>query len=334
VHDDRVVVERRIERELWQRILPHVYRERRPLALEAWHVPGEPVSHDHAVAQAFEPFALGGAWGPPWGTTWFRLRGDVPADWVGPHLEAVVDLGWGMRGPGFQAEGLVWWDGAPLQGVHPRRTAVPLPQAGAGPLSFLIEAAANPAMPASFRPSPLGSLDTAGAAPLYRVTMADLALRDDAVYHLCLDVEVLVGVMKGLALDDPRRQRLLRQLERAFDAIDVRHVSGTAAEARRVLEPALELPARASSMRVVGVGHAHIDSAWLWPIRETVRKCARTFASAVRLMDATPTTASCAARPCSTGGWRTATRRCSSASASRSPPGSSCRWAACGWRPT
>jgi alpha-mannosidase len=288
VHDDRVVVERRIERELWQRILPHVYRERRPLALEAWHVPGEPVSHDHAVAQAFEPFALGGAWGPPWGTTWFRLRGDVPADWVGPHLEAVVDLGWGMRGPGFQAEGLVWWDGAPLQGVHPRRTAVPLPQAGAGPLSFLIEAAANPAMPASFRPSPLGSLDTAGAAPLYRVTMADLALRDDAVYHLCLDVEVLVGVMKGLALDDPRRQRLLRQLERAFDAIDVRHVSGTAAEARRVLEPALELPARASSMRVVGVGHAHIDSAWLWPIRETVRKCARTFASAVRLMDEQP----------------------------------------------
>ena len=288
MHDDRVVVERRIERELWQRILPHVYRERRPLALEAWHVPGEPVSHDHAVAQAFEPFALGGAWGPPWGTTWFRLRGDVPADWVGPHLEAVVDLGWGMRGPGFQAEGLVWWDGAPLQGVHPRRTAVPLPQAGAGPLSFLIEAAANPAMPASFRPSPLGSLDTAGAAPLYRVTMADLALRDDAVYHLCLDVEVLVGVMKGLALDDPRRQRLLRQLERAFDAIDVRHVSGTAAEARRVLEPALELPARASSMRVVGVGHAHIDSAWLWPIRETVRKCARTFASAVRLMDEQP----------------------------------------------
>ncbi len=283
-----MVVERRIERELWQRILPHVYRERRPLALEAWHVPGEPVSHDHAVAQAFEPFALGGAWGPPWGTTWFRLSGDVPADWVGPHLEAVVDLGWGMRGPGFQAEGLVWWDGAPLQGVHPRRTAVPLPQAGAGPLSFLIEAAANPAMPASFRPSPLGSLDTAGTAPLYRVTMADLALRDDAVYHLCLDVEVLVGVMKGLALDDPRRQRLLRQLERAFDAIDVRHVSGTAAEARRVLEPALELPARASSMRVVGVGHAHIDSAWLWPIRETVRKCARTFASAVRLMDEQP----------------------------------------------
>jgi len=39
---------------------------------------------------------------------------------------------------------------------------------------------------------------------------------------------------------------------------------------------------------VTAVGNAHIDSAWLWPIRETKRKCARTFANAVRLMDDYP----------------------------------------------
>ena len=36
------------------------------------------------------------------------------------------------------------------------------------------------------------------------------------------------------------------------------------------------------------IGHAHIDSAWLWPLRETRRKCARTFSSAVTLMDTYP----------------------------------------------
>ena len=41
----------------------------------------------------------------------------------------------------------------------------------------------------------------------------------------------------------------------------------------------------AGTHRVIATGHAHIDTAWLWPIRETVRKCTRTFASAVRLMD-------------------------------------------------
>ncbi len=288
MHDDRVLVEKRIERELWQRVLPHLYRHRSPLTIEAWDVPGEPVPFEQAVGQEYRPFLRGEAWGRPWGTTWFRCSGEVPEAWVGDRLEAVLDLGWGMKGPGFQAEGLVWFDGEPLQGVHPRRTGVPLPQAAAGPLSFLVEAAANPSMPPSFRPSALGSLDTAGESPLYRVTMADLAVRDDDVYHLCLDIEVLVGVMKGLALDDPRRQRMLRQLEHAFDVIDMSDVSGTAHRARTALRPALDLPARASSMRVIGVGHAHIDSAWLWPIRETVRKCARTFASAVRLMDDHP----------------------------------------------
>ena len=40
--------------------------------------------------------------------------------------------------------------------------------------------------------------------------------------------------------------------------------------------------------RAVAVGHAHIDTAWLWPMRETKRKCTRTFASAVALMDDYP----------------------------------------------
>ena len=39
---------------------------------------------------------------------------------------------------------------------------------------------------------------------------------------------------------------------------------------------------------MVAVGHAHIDSAWLWPTRETARKCARTFSNVLALMDTDP----------------------------------------------
>ena len=81
--------------------------------------------------------------------------------------------------------------------------------------------------------------------------------------------------MHTLDLRDPRRAQILAALERALDAVpDV-------AAARRRLQAALAVPARASAHRVTAVGHAHIDTAWLWPIGETVRKCTRTFASAV-----------------------------------------------------
>ena len=32
-------------------------------------------------------------------------------------------------------------------------------------------------------------------------------------------------------------------------------------------------------------GHSHIDTAWLWPIAETEKKCARTFANQLNLME-------------------------------------------------
>ena len=32
------------------------------------------------------------------------------------------------------------------------------------------------------------------------------------------------------------------------------------------------------------MGHCHIDTAWLWPFDETIRKCARSWSSVLTLM--------------------------------------------------
>ena len=287
MHNDLKLVEARLRRELHERVLPAVYRGAIPLEVAAWDAPGEPVSLDEAMAGDFRRFTVGEHWSRPWGTTWFRFSIDVPAVLAGPQLEAVIDLGFHPDSAGFQSEGLVWIDGQPVQGIHPRRTGLPLPEVGPGPFTFYVEAASNPAFP-GYRPSPLGSPATAGERPLYRLRQASLGQRDDDVFHLLLDVDVLFGLATALPANEARRIRLMRQLEAAFNVLDLDHVGATAASARHLLRPALELGARAGAHHVVAVGHAHIDSAWLWPIRETQRKCARTFASALRLMDDYP----------------------------------------------
>ena len=275
MHANRDLVEKRIQRELWERVLPLVHPDRRLLTIEA----GPDVDH-------LEPFEVGTSWGAPWGTTWFRLTGEIPTDWVGRRIEAVIDLGFHDRAAGFQCEGLVvdlHDDGTftPLQGIHPRRTNYAV-DAVAGPVTLHVEAASNPMFP-QFTPSPLGSLDTAGDRTLYRFRRASLVVVDPEAEALAYDIEVLDGVMRSLALDDPRRARLLRTLADTLDRIpDV-------AAARRVIAPAMaEDFGDALRHRSVAVGHAHIDTAWLWPIRETKRKCVRTFASAVALMDDYP----------------------------------------------
>ena len=109
----------------------------------------------------------------------------------------------------------------------------------------------------------------------------------EALLH---DLDVLDGVMRALAVDDPRRARIRTSIVRALDLLaqPPGGCDDPPVAARAVLEPALAVPARASAHRVIATGHAHIDTAWLWPLQETVRKCTRTFASAVALMDAVP----------------------------------------------
>jgi alpha-mannosidase len=64
-------------------------------------------------------------------------------------------------------------------------------------------------------------------------------------------------------------------------------VASTAGDARAALVDVLARPAEASAHEISAVGHAHIDSAWLWPVRETIRKVARTTASMTTLIDET-----------------------------------------------
>ena len=292
MHDDRRLVEERLDRVLDQRIRPCIYAHRAPLTLTAWRVPGEPVPVAEALDAEFEPFEVGTLWGAPWSTLWLRATGAVPAEWAGRRVEAVFDLGFVGDWPGGQAEALVYdLTGRPLKGIHPQNRYVPIgnPARGDEPVDLLLEAAANPDILAGgFVPTPLGDRATAGNAPLYRFAEADLAVLDETVFHLVLDLDVLRDLMRELALDDPRRHELLRTIERSLDRLDLSDVTGTAATARDALAPAFAGPARASAHRISAVGHAHIDSAWLWPQRETKRKTARTFANVTALAQEYP----------------------------------------------
>ncbi|HWG22763.1 alpha-mannosidase [Actinospica sp.] len=296
MHDDRKLVEDRITRYLTQLVRPALYTAQAKLNVKAWHVPGEPVP----VAEVLQvpdadylPFAVGEPWGGPWSTTWFRFSGEIPPEWAGRRVEAVIDLGFDVqRGPGGQAEGLVHTlDGRALHGLHPMNRAVLIAaSADAGTrVDFLVEAAANPGIQsAEGRNTHFGDLATAGDTPLYRLVSADLAVRDEEVWQLIHDVEVLDQLMRELDLASPRRHEIMRALERAADATDPRDVPGTAAAARGELVEVLSSPAYGAAHRISAVGHAHIDSAWLWPIRETVRKCVRTFANVLSLTEEYP----------------------------------------------
>ncbi len=290
MHDDSNLVLQRVARFVRERLFPATYRERVPVEVSAWTAPGEPVPFAEAVRQEFTPFAVGSPWGRPWGTVWFRVRGTVPAGWTdeGTRPELAVDLGFAGVQPGFQSEGLAYTpDGVVVAAVEPRNAHVPLTDGPGSAVDLYVEAASNPGVAAdwTYAPTRMGDLATAGDDPLYRLVAADIALLDVPVWELTQDIWTLSGLVGELPADLPRRAEVLRALERAVDAVDPDDVAGTAELGRAELADVLASPAWPSAHRMHAVGHAHIDSAWLWPVRETVRKVARTFANVLDLMD-------------------------------------------------
>ncbi|MFE7547558.1 alpha-mannosidase [Streptomyces gardneri] len=293
MHDDRSLVESRLKRVLEERIRPAVYPESVPLAVGIWTAPDEPVPVAEGLAAPRTPIAVGTEWGAPWGTSWLTVSGTVPPEWAGRTVEALIDLGFDANMPGFQCEGLVYRpDGTPVKGLNPRNQWVRIaaPAVGGEQVLLHVEAASNPVVLDyhPFVPTELGEKETAGDKPQYRLERMELAVFDETVWQLVIDLEVLGELMAELPVEGARRWEILRAVERALDAVDLQDVNGTAAKARSELVGVLASPAEPSAHLISAVGHAHIDSAWLWPLRETVRKVARTTANMTALLEDEP----------------------------------------------
>ncbi len=258
---------------------PRMYPRTVPLAAAVFQC-AQPIPYAAAVRQEYKPVPPGWRWGPLWSTAWFRLRGQIPADFAGRPVVLRFSSG---------TEALLWDNGIPRQGFDPNHRTALLAGAARGgePVERFVEAACNRPLGATFfwwetpderarwqQPEP-GQLD-----------LCELAIYDPAVWRLWCTYEFARRLLLLLPEDVPRTRRLRAVLEEVTARLAA-DPGAAAAEAEAVLKAALRgtPPTRTHCL---ACGHAHIDTAWLWTLREAQRKCLRTFASAVTLMEEYP----------------------------------------------
>ncbi|WP_159614142.1 glycoside hydrolase family 38 C-terminal domain-containing protein [Glutamicibacter sp. JC586] len=292
MHDDTSLTTGRVKRVLQERVLPAIYSDSIPLEV-SWHeLPGEPIAPAEALALNYTSTAVGTQWGAAWGTTWFHLQGQVPAEWAGRRIEAVIDLGFDVNMTGFQCEGLIYRpDGITIKALNPRNQWVPIAESAAGneSVDLYLEAASNPVLldHHPFLPTEQGDILTSSSSKLYTLRRVDLAVFEPVVQDLALDLEVLLDLQEQLP-QSPRKMQILQALDNALDVLDLQSITATAQAARDELASVLAAPAEHSAHQISAIGHSHIDSAWLWPLRETIRKVSRTASSMVELLGDEP----------------------------------------------
>lgn len=297
----------RCTRVMQQRLYPYINTVLSHCKIRAYEIAGEPISSNKFFSKLkrndimFHAFNAPDVWGTTWGTTWFEVTGSIDFSKVkGRKVELNVDLGWIENlFPGFQAEGLVYnSDGKVIKAVNPCNHWVPLIDEHNnrsisidenGNFTLYLEAADNPFVegPTPFSPTDLGECATGNTECQYMLKYVDVTVFNRNIFDYYMDLETVSSLMRELNDDNPRYWKLAKALQRSLNAYD-EHDSSTVQNARNMLTNVLNQPAAASSLRHIAVGHAHIDSAWQWPVRETHRKVARTASNVLALMDEDP----------------------------------------------
>jgi len=262
-----------------QAIREAVYTPIAELSAIAWVTP-EPVSFAERRQGRQLILRPGQKWSEAaFDCAWFHFTGTVPAARTGKEIVLLIDL----NGEGC----VVDQEGRPVLGLtsvssgfsreygEPGKRVVPFRPAAAGgePVDLWVEAGANDLF---------GVRRGNGT-----LQQAAIAIRNPRLWALQYDFSVLHELMRHLLEQSPRKARLAEALRRAAASLR-EFTEAEAAAARAILAPELAMRGESPSLTVWATGHAHMDLAWLWPIRETIRKCGRTFATVLQLMERYP----------------------------------------------
>jgi alpha-mannosidase len=238
------------------------------------------ITYDEALGLDYQDVELGEQLGPAWSSYWLDVTATVPDAWSGRR----VDLRFVSH-----SEATLWVDGRSVQGLNSgtgspgdRTDAVLSRMARAGErLACKIEVAVSGTFGALGRPY-------ASLEPVV-LDHCQIARFDEQAWRLFHDLDVLRQLEADApnGLDAALAGHLLAELNR-FCNVWKADARFTWDEAADVLAPLYQLRNGSYVHELAAVGHAHIDTAWLWPLAETYRKCVRTFSSQCAYMDEYP----------------------------------------------
>lgn len=221
-------------------------------------------------------FRVGERWGGYDVIAWFRARVSFPEHWRGRRVYARFLPG-PRDGGRSTAEALLYVNGELLQGIDVWHEDAWLPpevtRRGHAHLALKVWSG------------------VIGVPDQRRFRVAQLGLIDEPTEQLYYLSLALSEAIQQIDSNDLRRTQILDLLDRAFRTLDWTNPRsetfyGSVAEAEALLRAGVERFAEQRELKphVVGVGHAHIDMAWLWRLAHTREKAAHTFSTALHLM--------------------------------------------------
>lgn len=240
----------------------------------------EPIPFEQIQTLSFSPIRTGDIWARKnFACAWFHLTGRIPAemdrsdlylDFANDGEGLLVDRE-GSALKGFTAGSLVF--GMVDYSVEKRYYPLEELIDEQGNIDLYLDGASN---------SLLGEY----VYDASRLKAASVVRENRQMHEIFWDFDTLLDYVCSVGPDDPNKQKILYGL-RSIRNLIVYEDPNAYQKAKKIANELFSLPGN-EKLQVTAVGHAHLDLAWLWPIRESKRKAKRTFANFVYLLERYP----------------------------------------------
>jgi alpha-mannosidase len=259
-------------------IKSHIYNIIGSLDIEAYWS-REPLIFADRTRGEKKTLKPGDKWGDVFDCAWFHFTGSVPVAGEGGHVVLLIDI---------NGEACVFNEkGEPVRGLTNGSSTFETVHGMPGKRVLQYSACAK-------TDDAIDIWADAGCNDLFgvlsndgRVDRADIAVCRADIRSLYYDYWTLCDLLEVLDRESARYAKVVEALGRAHQLLQT-FDEDNVARARDILAVELGRKNADPALTVSAIGHAHIDLAWLWPIRETIRKGARTFSTVLELMDRYP----------------------------------------------
>ncbi|KAJ7113374.1 glycoside hydrolase family 38 protein [Mycena epipterygia] len=263
--------------------------------LKVWSAPGlTKPTFAEAMKQEFKDAKKGDQFGPSCTNHWWKVTIKIPEDFA-QYERVQFEFDPGCEAMIFDTEG------TPVHGITggyggDRRVEYIIPEASRkkGVHEIVIESSCNGMFGMAG-----GGIGPPDPNRYFSLDMADLVVPNQEAWRLLWDFQTLRELVDTLPGNTPLQNKALvtaNAIMNAFSAADPASI----ARARRIAEGVFGAGWEEKGAKIYeeeevggrslvwGIGHCHIDTAWLWPYSVTQQKTARSWATQLDLMERYP----------------------------------------------
>ncbi|MCM1991820.1 alpha-mannosidase [Oceanirhabdus seepicola] len=233
--------------------------------------------HAEENGEEWTTFKCNSRWGGKDQRHWFKTEVTIPSDFEGGTIVFEVTTGreeeWDAINPQF----LIYLNGEVVQGLDTNHREIIICENAKAYEKYMIDLHAYAGM-------------TEGDVQL----KGKISILDRATEKLYYDIKVPLEVADLLDKEDKRRIDILNFLTETINILDLRKPHSkeyylSLEEADRYLsEKFYKEYCGGEDVIAACIGHTHIDVAWLWTLRQTREKVARSFSTVLNLMKQYP----------------------------------------------